>query len=204
MSIKRVALYTRTSTGDGRQYHENQLDKLREFAAGMSWTIAAEYTDSASGAAKKRPELDKLMAAAARRAFDVVLVFDLSRLTRSGPMEAFALIERLNSSNVEFWSATEEHFRTTGPAGQMFIALAAYLATAERDTIRNRIYAGIARARKAGKAIGRPAAVIDRARVAAMRESGDSTRQIAKSLGVSKATIDRALAAAKRKEAAAL
>jgi DNA invertase Pin-like site-specific DNA recombinase len=196
----RVAIYTRTSTNDGRQYHENQLDKLREFAQRMNWTVAAEYQDSASGAQVKRPKLDELMTAAARRSFDIVLVFDLSRLTRSGPMEAFALIERLNSSKVEFWSATEEHFRTTGPAGQMFIALAAYLATAERDTIRSRIFAGIARARKAGKSIGRPAAVIDRQKIADMRDRGESLRQIAKSLGVSKATIERALAAAKKEK----
>jgi DNA invertase Pin-like site-specific DNA recombinase len=197
--IKRAAIYTRTSTHDGRQYHENQLGVLWQFADRMSWEVVAEYADSASGAKVKRPQLDDMMKAAARRAFDVVLVFDLSRLTRSGPIETFALIERLNSSKVEFWSATEEHFRTSGPAGQMFIALAAYLATAERDTILSRIHAGIERARKAGKKIGRPAVVFDRQKVDDMRARGDSLRAIAHSLGVSKATIERALAAAKEK-----
>lgn len=191
-------MYVRTSTGDGRQHHDNQLDKLRDFAAKMEWTIAAEFVDSVSGANPRRPQLEKMMQAAARRDFDIVLVFDLSRLTRLGPVDAFALVERLNNSKVEFWSLTEEHFRTTGPAGQMFIALAAYLATAERDTIRSRIYAGIDRARKAGKKLGRPAALIDREKLGTMRTRGDSIRAIAKAFKVSKATIERALAEAQK------
>lgn len=191
-------MYVRTSTGDGRQHHENQLDRLRDFAAKMEWTIAAEFVDSVSGASPRRPQLEKMMQAASRRDFDIVLVFDLSRLTRLGPTDAFALVERLNNSKVEFWSLTEEHFRTTGPAGQMFIALAAYLATAERDTIRSRIYAGIDRARKAGKKLGRPAALIDREKLGTMRTRGDSIRAIAKTFKVSKATIERALAEAQK------
>lgn len=198
---KRVAIYTRTSTNDGRQFHENQLGTLRDFALRMSWQIVAEYQESVSGASAKRPELDKMMEAAARRHFDALLVFDLSRLTRLGPADAFGIVERLNTSKVEFWSATEEHFRTTGPAGQMFIALAAYLASAERDTILSRIHAGIERARKSGKRLGRPPVLVDRARVADLRSRGESIREIAKHLGVSRASIERTLATMARVQA---
>lgn len=108
--MKRAALYARISTQEGRQHLRNQLDKLQEFAARMNWTIAGTFTDQVSGSADKRPGLDELMKAAARRDIDVVLVFELSRLTRGGPLKALEYLNRLNHSQVEFWSMTEEFF----------------------------------------------------------------------------------------------
>jgi DNA invertase Pin-like site-specific DNA recombinase len=190
----RVALYARTSTTDGRQQHANQLGELRDYAARMGWLIVSQYLDAASGAKDNRPELEKMMHAAARRAFDIVAVWDLSRLTRGGPAKAFAIIERLNASGVQFWSMTEEHFRTTGPAGQLLIAIAAYIAKAERESIRGRINAGVARARRDGKRLGRPPVVINHDRVREYHKQGKSTRWIAAKLKTSKSTIERSLA----------
>jgi len=190
---KRAALYARTSTKDGRQHASNQLLKLREFAARMEWTVAVEITDADSGARDSRPGLEKLMDMAARRQFDIVLVFDLSRLSRGGPSKTFDLIARLDRSGVQFWSMTEEHFRTSGPAGPLLIAIAAYIAKNERDQILSRIHAGIARARREGKTIGRPRKLIDRMKAVELREQGKSIREIACELRTSKSTIERAL-----------
>jgi DNA invertase Pin-like site-specific DNA recombinase len=187
----RVALYTRTSTNDGRQDHDNQLFLLRQFAAGMKWTVAAEFADSHSGAYDRRPGLEALMRKAARRGFDVVLVFDLSRLTRGGPAKAFEYISRLATSRVEFWSMTEEHFRTSGVAGSLLIAIAAHIAEQERTTMQHRIKAGMDRARRAGKRVGRPFASLDRDKVKKMRAQGKSIRDIAGATGVSRSTIER-------------
>jgi DNA invertase Pin-like site-specific DNA recombinase len=134
-----------------------------------------------------------MMKAADRRAFDLVAVFDLSRLTRTGPAGAFALINRLKASGVEFWSMTEEHFRTTGPAGEMFIAIAAYLANAERVTMQHRIKAGLDRAKREGKKIGRPAAVVNRDRIHEWRKKGFTIRKIARLAKTSTSTVVRIL-----------
>jgi DNA invertase Pin-like site-specific DNA recombinase len=190
----RAALYARTSTGDGSQHLDNQLVKLREFAGRMSWEISAEYTDQESGAKPDRPGLNRLMHNAARRGFDVVLVYDLSRLTREGAARAFELITRLKRSRVEFWSLNEEHFRTSGPAGEILIAIAAYLAKSERDGIRHRILAGIARARREGRHIGRPKEFeIDSREIKEMKKTGLSIRAIAAKKSCSKSTIERIL-----------
>lgn len=190
----RAALYARISTREGKQHLENQLAQLREFAIRMKWQVIEEFTDQQSGARDQRPGLERMMAAAAKRRFDLVAVFDLSRLTRTGPAGAFVLIGRLKASGVEFWSMTEEHFRTSGPAGELFIAIAAYLAKAERQTMENRIRAGIERARKEGKAIGRPAVVVNIDRIRQLKGEGLSIRQIAKKLKTSASTIARKLA----------
>jgi DNA invertase Pin-like site-specific DNA recombinase len=189
----RAALYARISTKEGQQHLENQLAQLRTFAGKMKWSIAGEYTDQASGASSPRPGLDQMMKHAARRRFDVVTVFDLSRLTRGGPMHAFSCIARLNSSRVEFWSMTEEHFRSSGPYGQLFIAIAAHIAEQELNTLRSRIKAGLARVRKAGRKLGPPKKVIDQARLDQLRGAGKGVREIAAVLKVSKSTIHRRL-----------
>jgi len=128
----RAALYARVSTRDKGQNLDNQLGELRTYAGRMGWKIERQFCDSQTGSTDRRPELDALMKAAAKREFDIVAVFDLSRLTRTGPAGAFELIARLKASGVEFWSMTEEHFRTAGPAGELFIAIAAYLANSQR------------------------------------------------------------------------
>jgi DNA invertase Pin-like site-specific DNA recombinase len=191
----KAALYARTSTKEGRQHLQNQLIQLRDYAGRMDWTVTATYTDSESGAHHSRPGLDKLMEDAARREFDVVLVFDLSRLTRLGPARAFSYIERLNHAGVKFWSLREEHFRTVGPTGTLFIAIAAHIAEMERETMRARIQAGLHRARKQGKQIGRPpseaCANLSPERIERMRGAGLSIREIARKMKVSKTTIGR-------------
>jgi DNA invertase Pin-like site-specific DNA recombinase len=189
----RAALYARVSTREGRQHLENQLGELREYASVMNWTVTKEYTDQESGASDRRPGLDALMKDAARRRFDLVAVFDLSRLTRGGPAKAFGYIARLSAARVEFWSITEEMFRTAGPLGEVFIALAAHVAAQERAAIQNRIRAGIDAARKRGQHLGRNPKILDREKIRTLAHRGQSRRQIARALGCSAATIHRRL-----------
>lgn len=192
-SMKTAGIYARVSTSDGKQNLKTQLQALNRFAAGMSWKVTGVYTDEVSGASIVRPGLDSMMAAAARRDFDTVLVFDLSRLTRGGPASAFELIARLRASKVELWSMTEEHFRTTGAAGELLIAIAAFLAHQERATMQARVKAGLDRARSNGTALGPPRKVIDKTRVKKMRGDGGSLRAIAKHFKCSKSTVARLL-----------
>jgi len=70
----RTAIYARVSTTD--QNCELQLRELREYVSRRQWEPAVEYIDAGfSGAKASRPALDRLMAAAARRDFDCVLVW---------------------------------------------------------------------------------------------------------------------------------
>lgn len=178
MKPQRAALYTRISTREGKQFAANQLTKLREYAERMGWTVAAEYSDQESGAMLRRPALDQAITAAARREFDVFLVFDLSRLTRGGPSTAFEYIARMNRSGVTFCSMTEEHFRTNGPAGDLFIAIAAHIAQMERTGLRARILAGLERARREGRLGGRPRKIVDLDKLYTLRSQGKTLAEI--------------------------
>jgi DNA invertase Pin-like site-specific DNA recombinase len=74
-----VVLYARVSTSNGHQDPEMQLRELRESAASRGWRIGEEYTDlGVSGSKGSRPALNRLMADAGRRKFDVILVWKLT------------------------------------------------------------------------------------------------------------------------------
>lgn len=80
----RVAIYARVSTSNGGQSPEMQLTELRDYCQRRGWEIAGEYIDvGVSGAKEKRPELDRLMADAHRRRFDIVCVWKFDRFARS-------------------------------------------------------------------------------------------------------------------------
>ena len=78
---RRAAIYARVSTGE--QTPENQIRVLREVSDRAGWTVSAEYVETASGATAKRAGLERMLADAARRKFDTLLCWDVSRLGRS-------------------------------------------------------------------------------------------------------------------------
>jgi Resolvase, N terminal domain len=84
MSIKRAALYLRTSTT--QQTTENQRLALTEFAKRAGYEIVEEYEDHGVSGAKgrdKRPEFDRMLKDATRRQFDIILAWSVDRLGRS-------------------------------------------------------------------------------------------------------------------------
>jgi len=123
-----AAIYARVSTKDKGQDTENQLIQLRAYCARQQWTITGEYIDHVSAKSGNRDAFKKLFDDASRRCFDVVVVWALDRFTREGVLETFQYVQRLKSSGVQFESYTEAHFRTTGPAGELMLAIAAWRA----------------------------------------------------------------------------
>src|SRR5262249_39812262 len=89
-------------------------------------------------------------------------------------------------------------FRTTGPAGELMIAIAAWIAQQERIRLSERTRAGLEKARKQGRIGGRPTVVVDRDRIAQMDEEGFTLREIGEERGISSATVCRLLKAHRR------
>lgn len=189
----RAGIYARVSTRDKGQDAENQLLQLREYCGRQGWAIAEEYIDEESGKHGNRGSFQRLFDDASRRKFDVVVVWALDRFTREGVLETFQYVQRLRSSGIQFESYTEAHFRTTGPAGELMLAIAAWIAKQERLRISERTKAGMERARREGKHCGRPPVVFRRDEALRLRKAGMSLREIAGKLGVSFMTVKRAV-----------
>ena len=80
----RTVTYCRFSSDKQREASiEDQQRNCQKFAEREGWTITARYTDKAiSGTKADRPEYQTMLADAKAVAFDVLLVDDLSRLSR--------------------------------------------------------------------------------------------------------------------------
>src|SRR5438876_9584017 len=100
----RAAIYARVSTFD--QEPENQLQELRRYVEARAWT-AVEYVDKGvSGAKDRRAALDRLVADAKRRRFDVLVCWRLDRLGRN-LRHLVTLIEELQTLGITFVSLGE-------------------------------------------------------------------------------------------------
>jgi DNA invertase Pin-like site-specific DNA recombinase len=151
----KCAIYARVSTRD-RQETLNQLAQLREFCQRQGWLVITEYVDHETGSISTRAEFQKMLLHASQRKFDVLLFWALDRLTREGTLATLQYLERLTSYQVGYKSFTEPYLDSCGTFKDVVISLLATMAKQERIRMGERVRAGIAQARRAGKRIGRP------------------------------------------------
>jgi DNA invertase Pin-like site-specific DNA recombinase len=196
----RAALYLRTSKSD--QTTENQRLALEEEAGRRGWTVTETYRDHGiSGAkfGKLRPELDRMLKDAKRHRFDVVMAWSIDRVGRS-THEVTGIMEELETVGVsQFY--LQQGIDGSTPAGRAMIQMAIVFSEFERGIIRERIMAGLERAKrvgtKSGKAIGRPktSANVEGA-IRAKLQQGAGALRTAKELGVGVSVVMRVKRAA--------
>jgi DNA invertase Pin-like site-specific DNA recombinase len=187
-----VAVYARVSTD--KQDNANQLDQLREFAARQGWVITVEFVDSVTGSGRKtRPQFERMLLAASQRKFDLLLFWALDRLSREGIVRTLGYLEQLRAWNVG-WRSYTQPFLDTGNAMTNGIVLSVLSAVAqqERITLSERTKAGLQRAKRAGRTLGRRAVSVDLAKVERHRADGLGLRAIATKLGISVGTLQKA------------
>jgi DNA invertase Pin-like site-specific DNA recombinase len=187
---KRCALYARVSTNE--QTAENQLLALRAFAGARGWEPAEFIDQGQSGAKERRPALDAMMAAVRARKVDLVVATKLDRLARS-VHHLVAMGQELQALGVDL-VVLDQAIDSTTPSGRLLFHVLASIAEFERDLIRDRVIAGMRRARAQGIRIGRPRTLIDVRRARALLGKGQSLRQVAKTLGVAASTLASATA----------
>jgi DNA invertase Pin-like site-specific DNA recombinase len=188
----RIALYGRVSKDDGKMDVENQFGELREFCKRSGWKVEREYIDRVSGWKADRPEFQKLFADATKRKFDIVLFWALDRFSREGTLATLQHLEKLSSYHVGWRSYQEPYFDSCGPLKDVVVSLMATLASQERIRISDRTKAGLNRARRQGKRLGRPRIGIEMRKVEELQGEGYSLRQIARKTGWSLSSIMRA------------
>lgn len=176
--------YARVSTND--QDTSLQLDALK--AAGAERV----YQESASGALRERPELNKCIDA--MREGDTLIVWKLDRLGRSLP-NLVEIISGLEEKGTGFRSLTEA-IDTTNAGGKLVFHIFAALADFERSLIQERTRAGLAAARARGRKGGRPRALkkdqVKKAK-AMLSDSMITKTEVAKHFGVTRMTLNKAL-----------
>ncbi len=175
--------YCRVSTDDQNQ--DMQLTALKR--AGCKKI----FTDKATGAHVKRPELEKCLKAL--NIGDTLIVWKLDRLGRS-LHDLITLLDNLKVEGVAFKSLTES-IDTSTATGRAMWQMVGILAELERSLIQERTKAGRAAAQARGVKMGRKpllsAQQVTHARK--LLQQGERTAQVAQLLKVSRRTLERAL-----------
>ena len=189
---KRVAMYLRVST-DG-QTTENQRPECEQLAR-QRGEVVEVYEEQAS-AVKHRPAFERMVKDAKRGKFDTLVIWAIDRFGRSmvGNLQDLTELDRVGVGVV---SVRESWLDTSGPTRGLLVAVFSWCAEQERNRLVERIGAGLARAKRQGKVLGRPKARVD---VEAARRllavEGTSVRAAARALAVPLGTLQRALARA--------
>lgn len=184
----KVALYCRVSTTD--QHPENQVRVLTDLAEKNCAEIVATFIDKGiSGVKKDRDALNQMMSAARSRKFNTLYVLSIDRLSRS-VKNLIETVETLNELGITI-VFQRENIDTKSAMGNFFLTVLGSLAQFEREIMRERINAGIARAKSQGKKMGRPSKLNDGLRnaVTMLYQKGVSIRDIAKTCTVGIGTI---------------
>ena len=149
----KVALYARVSKG-GEQSPENQLIVLRKWAENNGYEVENEYVDEISSR-DTRPKKEEVLKKLRRGEIQGVAFWSLDRWGRT-MTELVLEMEEFGGAGKLLFSYQEALDLETS-SGRLAGHVLAALANFERDRIRERTLAGIARARAWGKKIGRPA-----------------------------------------------
>jgi DNA invertase Pin-like site-specific DNA recombinase len=189
----RVAIYARVSTTNHGQDVTLQTRELQQFAEARGWhTVGTYIDDGVSGAKDSRPDLNRLMADAHKRCFDVVAVWRFDRFARS-VSHLLRALETFSALGIAFVSLSEQ-MDTTTPTGKMVFTVLGAVAELERSLIAERVRAGLRNARAKGTRLGRPRISVDASRVFRLRAEGRTVREIADTLGISRSLVHKTLA----------
>ena len=154
----RAAIWLRVSTTD--QTIENQRRDLLRFAEMRGFDVVREYdltgVSAAQGAHKRFLSEVIMDARSSTDGFDVLLIWALDRLSRQGVRATLEIIERLHREGIGIASFREMEIDTTGPLGELVIAIFSAMARLESERISQRTMAGLDRARARGTRLGRP------------------------------------------------
>ena len=191
---KRVAIYVRVSTLD--QTVDNQLIELRDHCSKMGWEVIKEYKDeglSGTLSRDKRPAFNEMIKDGYRKKFELVVCWDISRLGRS-MKELIMFLSDMKDRDIGICSV-RQGFDTSTSMGEVMFQFVGILSSWEREMIRERTLAGLDRAKKEGKTLGRKTVIDDDkvSHIRKLRSIGRSLRDIASEVGVSKGTVSNVL-----------
>jgi DNA invertase Pin-like site-specific DNA recombinase len=193
---RRVGLYLRVSTSE--QTTKNQRRELEAVAKRQRWLVVSVFEDagiSGANGREQRPGLDALMKAVARRDIDMVAAWSVDRLGRS-LTALLELLTELHAKKVDLY-LHQQGLDTSTPSGRAMFQMMGVFAEFERAMIRERVMAGLARARQAGTHLGRKFTEDTKEgsrkvkAALAMRSKGAGYRKIAREVGLGVGTVIR-------------
>ena len=193
-TMKRVAIYLRVSTS--KQDTDNQRRELLAVAARSGWDVVRVYEDAGISGAKgrdKRPGLDAMLKAVNAREFDMVAAWSVDRVGRS-LTDLLGILQSLHDKGTDLF-LHQQGLDTSTVAGKAMFQMLGVFAEFERGIIRERINAGLARAKENGTKLGRRSVRPSvEARIRELKAGGMGILKIGRTVGVGTSVVQRVVA----------
>lgn len=193
--MKRIAIYLRVSTS--KQDTDNQRRELELVAERSGWEIVKIYEDAGISGAKgrdKRPGLDAMMKAVNAKEFDMVAAWSVDRLGRS-LTDLLAILQSLQDKGIDLF-LHQQGLDTSTTAGKAMFQMLGVFAEFERGIIRERVNAGLARAKARGTKLGRRRVKPSvEERIRELRAEGEGILKIGRKLGIGTSVVQRVVQA---------
>lgn len=190
----KAVIYSRVSTND--QTVDNQLKILREVAEKKGLEVVQEISDEGISGAKGRDEregFNELIKGSIQKEWDIILVWDVSRLGRS-LQHLVSFLDDIHSAKCDLY-IHQSGLDTSTASGKMMFQMIGVFSGFERSMIRERVIAGQQRAKAEGKHIGRKTNVNEGTlnAVKHLRENNVPIKRIAKNLKIGVGTVYKIL-----------
>jgi DNA invertase Pin-like site-specific DNA recombinase len=191
--MKRVGIYLRVSTDS--QTTENQRRELEAVAKRSGWKVVDFYEDAGISGAKgrdQRPGFDRLLKDTTNRKIDMIAAWSVDRLGRS-LQDLVGFLTELRALECDLY-LHQQALDTSTPSGRAMFQMCGVFAEFERGMIRERVNAGLVRAREKGVVLGRRriAPAIEK-RIHDLRSEGMGILKIARTVGVGTSAVQRVL-----------
>jgi site-specific DNA recombinase len=150
----RACTYYRKSTDRQEDSIDRQSLQVTRYAASRGYRLVAEFKDEglAGDLFDRRPDFQKMLAAAARQEFDVILVDEPSRLSRQNPIELIEkVVAPLRRSGVKIDTASKGLLDYESLAGLIMMTVHAHKSEDESRDLSRRTLGGMARRALAGE-----------------------------------------------------
>ena len=148
---RRVVAYIRMSTDQQDASPERQREQIEAYAKRQGYSIREVYSDlGIPGDDHLRPEFVRLMADARGRKFDVILIDEPSRLSRTSPLQFIAeVVYPLEETNVSVESVSTGRMCWEDLAGLIMTIVNADSSRTEVRNMSRRVLDGLARSIRA-------------------------------------------------------
>ena len=182
-----VFAYGRVSTKD--QTTENQRQEIERAGYKVEYWFADEGV-SGKVHASQRPRFAKMLQQI--RDGETLVVSKLDRLGRDA-QDVGATIKALAARRIEVIVLQLGKLDLASAAGKLMLNMLAAVAEMERDLLVERTQSGLARAKAAGKVLGRPFKTTEsqRTEIVAKRQGGASISALSRDYGISRASVMR-------------
>ena len=191
---RKAVIYSRVSTND--QTIDNQLKVLRDIADKRDLEVVREISDEGISGAKGRDErkgFDQLIKGSIKNEWDIILVWDVSRLGRS-LKHLVSFLQDIQSANCDLY-IHQNGLDTQTSSGRMMFQMIGIFSEFERSMIRERVIAGQQRAKSEGKHIGRKSNLTEGVinAVKQLRANNVPIKRIAKDMHIGVGTVYKIL-----------